>query len=267
MNSLYSAYYSLKPVVYTFILELKLQFKKFIIFSGMIFFLIFLVEYLGPLIGQPLDSIIDFYKHGIDYLLITLVLAVSIFFGGIICSEYKNKTGLTIVPLVNRYKLILGKYLANVVLVSGTTSVFYLTITLFAYNFYGGPLLNTVPYSFGLALLYALALSSIAIFLSSCLPSISTVILTMVGYFIVIDVIIFSFIFGTSGEIEPLYSFSYLFQIISYILYPNFSTMARRDEFTDQWLFPSIEGALILLSLYIILFFILGILLFKYRKF
>lgn len=266
MDSLNNVYNIIKPIFHTFVFEIRLQMKKFVIFSGMIFALLFLNSYIAYIVDQPLGSQAYFYEYGTSYFFMIIVLTVSFFFGGSICSESKNKTGLAILPLINRYKLIIGKYFANLVLVIGITTIYYLTMALFAYNFYGGPLLNTLLHSFGFAVLYALALGSIATFLSSFLPSKTPVIIIMVGYILIWDLIISSLILGVSGEIEPLYSLSYIFEIIKYILYPDFSTMDRRT-IDGRWLFPSIEGTLILISLYIVLFFILATLLFKRREF
>jgi len=266
MNSLDNVYYNIKPVFHTFVFEIRLQMKKFVIFSGMTFALLFLNSYIIYIVNLSLGSQAHFYEFGTTYFHIIIVLTVSFFFGGSICSEFKNKTGLAILPLINRYKLIIGKYFANLVIVIGIIAVHYLTMALFAYNFYGGPLLYTLLYSFGFAVLYALALGSIATFLSSFLSSKTPVIIIMVGYILIVDDIVYFLILGVSGEIEPFYRFWYIFRIIIYILYPDFSTMDRRRN-NGRWLFPSIEGALILLSLYIVLFFILGTLLFKRREF
>ncbi|KKN41381.1 hypothetical protein LCGC14_0723770 [marine sediment metagenome] len=86
--------------------------------------------------------------------MIIIVLAVNLFFGNIICSEFKNKTGFEILPLINRYKLLVGKYLANSTLVIGNVIVHYLTMALYGYYFYGSPILSTLLYSFGFAVLY-----------------------------------------------------------------------------------------------------------------
>lgn len=265
MDSLNNIYYKIKPIFHTIIFEIRLQMKKFIIFSGITFVLLFLSSYIAYIFDQPLQTQVQFYEFGITYFPIVIVLAVSFFFGVSICSEFKNKTGLEILPLINRHKLILGKFLANLVLVVGIITVYYLTMALFAYNFFGGPLLKTLLYSFGFAVLYTLALGSIATFLSSFLRSITPVIIIMVGYIFIGDLIISSLIMNINKELEPLYSFNYLFEIIENILDPYFSTKDRRTM-DGYWRFPSIEGALTLLSLYIVLFLILGTLLFKRRE-
>ena len=79
-------------------------------------------------------------------------------------------------------------------------------------------------------------------------------------------------LFVAPTRIEPLYSLTYLGNIISKIIYPEFSTMERYYEYPSgnitirTWLFPSAEGALIVLTLYGIVFFLLGYLLFKRRQ-
>ncbi|KKN27782.1 hypothetical protein LCGC14_0860860 [marine sediment metagenome] len=266
MNSLNIVYYKIKPVFHTFIFEIRLQIKKFVIFSGMTILLLFLNSYIPYVLNTPLESSqVNFYEYGNSYFILIIVLAVSFFFGGIICSEFKNKTGLQIIPLTNRFKLIIGKYCANLILIIGIITIHYLTMALFAYNFYGRPLLKTLFYSFGFAVLYTLALSSIATFLSSFMPSITPVILTMVGYIFIGDSLI-GYITIT-WKVEPLYSLGYIYYIVKYILYPDFSTMDRLTPIDERWLFPSIEGALTLLSIYTVIFFILGIILFKRREF
>ncbi len=268
MNSLNNFYYKIKPVFHTFIFEIRLQMKKFIIFPVATILLLFLNSYLPYILYTPLESSqAYFYEFGTIYFIIIIVLAVSIFFGGIICSEFKNKTGLEVLPLINRYKLLIGKYFANLILVIGIVAVHYLTMALFGYNFYGGPLLKTLLYSFGFAVLYVLALGSIVTFLSSIMPSITPVIVIMSGYVLILDNILSFLILGINSELEPLYSLGYLFTIITKIFFPDFSTMERRDTFTGGWLFPSIEGALALLSLYTVIFFIFSIILFKHREF
>ncbi len=270
MDVLNRVYVGIKPVFYTLIFEIRLHIKKFVIFSTATILLLTLNSYiaygLGSFPSLPYSQV-DFYQFGSSYFIIIIVLAVSFFFGGTICSEFKNKTGLAVLPLTNRYKLLFGKYIANLILVIGITAVHYLTMALFGYNFYGGPLLITLISSFGFTVLFILALSSIVTFLSSIMPSITPVIVLLVGYVIIGDSILSSLIMGINSELEPLYSFFYLFSIISYSFYPEFSTMKRRDPYTGRWLFPSIEGALVVLLLFAIIFFILGALLFKRREF
>ncbi|MFX0007953.1 MAG: ABC transporter permease [Promethearchaeota archaeon] len=266
MDLLNNLYFEIKPIFHTFTFEIRLQLKKFVIFSGISILILFLDQFIRTIQTQFLDDQFYFYKYGLGPFTLIISFAVSFLFGGIICSEFKNKTGLEIIPLIHRYKLILGKYLANSLLVIGIISVYYLTMALFAYYFFAGPLLKTLLYSFSFAVLYALALGSIATFLSSFLRSIIPIILIIVGYTFIGDLIITSIIRGINNQLEPLFSFDYLFNIVENILYPNFTQWNRLSP-SGIWMFPSIEGALIILSLYIVSFLVLSILLFKRREF
>lgn len=267
MDSLKNVYIKIKPVFYTFIFEIRLHIKKFVGFSVATILVSTLFNYLNYFNRFLPSSQAYFYEFGTSYFMMIIVLAISFFFGGIICSEFKNKTGLAVLPLTNRYKLLIGKYLANLILVIGITVIHYLTLALFGYNYYGGPLLKTMVYSFGFAVLYILALGSFVTFLSSILPSITPIIIIVVGYILIIDSVITTFLLSFISEIEPLYSFSYLSNIVRYIFFPEFSTMERRKPYNGRWLFPSIEGALVLLSLFVIIFLIFSAFLFKRREF
>ncbi|KKN19654.1 hypothetical protein LCGC14_0943560 [marine sediment metagenome] len=268
LDSLNNIYKKIKPVFYTLIFEIRLNMKKVVVFFGVTILLLTFSSYLSIILrGYLPSSPVYFFDNGTIAFMIIIVLAVSLFFGGIICSESKNKTGLEILPLTNRYTLLIGKYLANLILVIGIVVVYYLTMALFSYNFYGGPILYTLLYSFGFAVLYVFALSSIVTFLSSFMPSITPIIVIMSGYILIWEGILSSIIMGNVSELEPLYSLEYLFNIVRSIFNPEFSTMERRNASTGRWLFPSIEGALVFLSLYAIVFFILAALLFKRREF
>ena len=266
MDSLNNLYLEIKPIFHTITFQIRLQWKKAVIFSGISILALFLNNFITTIQAQALDSQYMFYVFGLYFFPLFISLAVSFLFGGIISSECKNKTGLEIIPLIHRYKLILGKYFANSLLVIGIISVHYLTMALFGYYFFAGPLLKTLLYSFSFAVLYALALGSIATFLSSIFRSMIPVIIIIVGYFFMGDPMIRYSILYINSRIEPLFSFDYLFQIVVNILYPYFSEWNRRDP-TGVWLFPGIEEALIVFSLYIVLFLVLSILIFKHKKF
>ncbi len=215
-------------------------------------------------------SQIDLYQSGILFFMTILFLTTGFFFSGIICTEYKKKTGLTLLPLIDKHNLIIGKYIANYILVIGIAAIQYFLMALLNFYFYAEPIPPSLFLSFGYLALYILALASVTTFLSSFMPSASSVLI------IIIALILFGFsiidVFVKPTRIEPLYSLTYLYNIISKIIYPEFSTMERYYEYTQDnithriWSFPSAEGALIVLTLYSIVFFLLGYLLFKRRQ-
>lgn len=264
---------NLKVVSHSILFEVKLQKKKFFIFS-IITIIFFLLNSLVPYVfmsGLTLPySQIDLYQRGIVFFMTFLFLTTGFFFSGIICTEYKKKTGLTLLPLIDKHNLIIGKYIANYLLVIGIAAIQYFLMALLNFYFYAEPIPPSLFLSFGYLALYILALASVTTFLSSFMPSASPVII------IIIALLLFGFsiidVFVKPTGIEPLYSLTYLYNIISNIIYPEFSTMERYSEYIQDnithliWLFPSAEGALIVLTLYAIVFFLLGYLLFKRRQ-
>ncbi len=265
---------NLKVVSHTIIFEIKLQKKKFIIFSFITIIFFFLNSVLPYVfissITLPPYSQFDLYQGNIAFFMMILFLSTGFFFSGIICTEYKKKTGLTLLPLIEKHNLIIGKYIANYILVIGTSAIQYFLMALLSFYFYAEPIPPSFFLSFGYLALYILALASITTFLSSFMPSAGSVMV------IIIALILFGFsmidLFVSPTGIEPLYSLTYLGNIISKIIYPEFSTMERYYEYPSgnitirNWLFPSAEGALIVLTLYAIVFFLLGYLLFKRRQ-
>ncbi len=265
---------NLKVVSHTIFFEIKLQKKKFIIFS-IITFVFFLLTSIIPYVfisfmTLPGHSQFDLYQDGIFFFMTLLFLTTGFFFSGIICTEYKKKTGLTLLPLIDKHNLIIGKYIANYILVIGISAIQYFLMALLCFYFYAEPIPPSLFLSFGYLALYILALASVTTFLSSFMPSAGTVITIIIGLILIgfstID------LFVAPSGIEPLYSLTYLFNIISKVIYPEFSTMERFFDYTDNnithrnWLFPSAEGALIVITLYAIVFFLLGYLLFKRRQ-
>ena len=173
-------------------------------------------------------------------------------------------------PLIEKHNLIIGKYIANYILVLGIAAIHYFLMALLNFYFYAEPIPPSLYLSFGYLALYILALASVTTFLSSFMPTGGSVLA------IIIALLLFGFsiidVFVTPTSIEPLYSLTYIYNIISKIIYPEFSTMERYHEYTQDsithrvWSFPSAEGALLVLTLYTIIFFLLGYLLFKRRQ-
>ena len=263
----------IKPIFHTFLFEISLSIKKFIIFSIIVIFQLFLFNYIRFINGSMLSGRLDlFYIDGTNLFVQIIILAVCFFFSGIICSEYKDKTGLIIMPLINKYKLLIGKYLANLCLVIGIAVIHYSFLILLGYNFYGEPIINTWILSFGFCVLYIFALSSIVTFVSAFMPSPVPVIVLVGGLAVIGFEFIDLFVMRMLYDFEPLYSLTYLSKIIPNILDLDFFTTKRYVEegfpkvLYKQWYVPSVEGALTMLLLYGIIFFILAILIFKRKE-
>jgi ABC-type transport system involved in multi-copper enzyme maturation permease subunit len=195
-----------------------------------------------------------------------VILSIGIFFSSIICSEYQRKTGLTTFPLINKSQLIIGKYIANYILVIGIGVIYFSFMAIISYYFYDGPILYTIFISFSFLALYLLALASITTFLSSFMRSNLSVFAIITGFLLMGGFVIDPVLRSLGANLEPLYSLSYLYYIVSYTLYPNYSSIERYNERANLWMFPSAEGAILMLTIYAIVFFLLAYFIFRRRQ-
>ena len=254
-----------RPILSTIFLELKLQKLKFVIFSS-VSIVLFILTGVIPYLSNTPSNQADYLQYVSNFYLFMVILSIGIFFSGIICSEYQRKTGLTSFPLINKSQLILGKYIANYIMVIGIGVIYFSCMGIFSYYLYGGPILHTIFISFSFLALYLLALASFTAFLSSFMPSPLPVFAIITGFLLFGGFIIDPVVRSLSANLEPLYSLSYLYNIVSYTLYPNFSSIERYHELGNLWRFPSAAGATISLTTYAIAFLILAYLIFRRRK-
>lgn len=261
---------AVKPILYTIYLELKLQKLKFIIISSIsiiLFILTGLIPYLSISTHPSLPSNqAAYFFSGISFYLFIVILSTGIFFSGLICTEYQKKTGLTVFPLINKLKLIIGKFIANYIVVIAISTIYYSFMSIFSYYFYGGPILSTIFISFSFLILYLLALASITTFLSSFMPSPLPVFAIITGYLLLGGLVIDPLLRSLGANLEPIYSISYLYYIVMYTVYPNFSSIERFDEYSKIWGFPAAESAIIMLIIYAIVFFVFAYLIFRRRQ-
>ncbi|MFX1417320.1 MAG: hypothetical protein ACFE9N_00200 [Promethearchaeota archaeon] len=271
----------IKPILSTIVFEMKSQMKKFYFFLGIAIIIVFLQSFLlQALLPNYLlpNTQAEFFNNGLTFIEFITLLAACLFFSGIICSEFDKKTGFIVFPKINKYKLILGKYLGNLALVVLIITVYYFFLGLLGLFFYAGPINLRFFYSYSIAILYVIALSSFVTLFSSFMKSvnltiISTILLLLIGFNIADQIVTFVF----AGDIEPLYSITYLGRLITGILeYPfpdpryaelPISGMGGMGGFTfGQWITPSVEMGITLLVVYIIVYFILAAYLFKRRQ-
>ncbi|MFW9771721.1 MAG: ABC transporter permease [Candidatus Heimdallarchaeota archaeon] len=273
----------IKPILDTMVFEIKKQKKKFYFFLAVAIVVVFLVGYFLQLIPGNLlpDTQADFFSDGLTFISFLTLFAACLFFSGIICSEFDKKTGFIVFPKINKYKLILGKYLGNLLIVAFIVSVYYFFLALLGFFYYGGPITIRLLYSYGFALLYVITLSSFVTLFSSFLRSetitiIITLIILLIGLNIADQIVTLVF----RDSFEPLYSVSYLGSLITSILENPFPD-PRYVEFSfggmgpggfggsftiGNWITPSVEIGTTLLIVYIVVFFILAALLFKRRQ-
>ncbi|MFX0142893.1 MAG: ABC transporter permease [Candidatus Hodarchaeota archaeon] len=283
MNSRNAKFNGIKPILYTIIFEIKKQRKKFYFFSLVAIIVAFLLGYILQLIPFYLlpDTQAEFFSNGLQFISFITLFAACLFFSGIICSEFDKKTGFIVFPKINKYKLIIGKYFGNLILVVVIISIYYFILGLLGFFYYGGPINIRFFYSYGIAVLYIIVLSSFVTLFSSFMRSvnltiISTLLILLIGFNIADQIITLIF----ADSFEPLYSLAYLGSLITGILeYPfpdprysefSFSGMGpggMGGDFTfGQWVTPSIEMGITLLLVYIVVYFLLAAYLFKRRQ-
>jgi len=271
------------PIYNTIIFEIKMQRKKFYFFFIITILVVILMGYILVLIPSNLlaDTYVEFFSGGLTFIRFITLFAACLFFSGIICSEFDKRTGFIVFPKINKYKLILGKYLGNLVLVVSIVAIYYFLLAVFGIWYYG-PVLNIrIFYSFGFAVLYVIMLSSFVTFFSSFLKNVNvTIILTLIILLIGFNIADSFVTLFLKDAFEPLYSLIYLGNLITSILQNPFPN-PRYEEFSfggtgpggmggrftiGNWITPSIEMGITLFVVYIVVFFVLAAYLFKRRQ-
>jgi len=267
----------MKPIGHTFVFELKKQWKKFIAFSVITVGLVLLASWLPYAFfpGNAMPEIqTEYFRTNQTFLSFILIFANCFFFSGIICSEYDKQTGFILFPKINKYKLIIGKYIGNYALVMGITGVFYFTLGLLGLYYYGGPLNFRFFQSFAMALLYILAVSSFITFFSSFMKKENITIITTILILLIAFNVITQFITLANPDFEPLFSLQYAGNLMSSILYLEFpDTVAERyfqitiRDFTIRtWNTPTIMAGISVLLIYTFFSFLFAAIIFKRRQ-
>ena len=255
--------------------ELKLQWRKFIsiliICITIVLFPNLFTYILNPNLSLP-STQEDFFHGNLMILVYVLPLIAGLLFSGIICSEYKNKTGLTLFPLISKSKILTAKYITNYLLLVLAITFYYSLTILFDYYFYAEWVIPSIFLSYGLVLLYTLALTSIICFFSSLLPSSVSVLLIELVFLLFGFDLISSLVNAINYQFEPTFSLSYLFNIVHTCLYSGFTNLPRYIDFSEGgnitriWIYPTIPTAIIIFSLYFVVFISLSYLIFKKRE-
>ncbi|MHA1375115.1 MAG: hypothetical protein ACTSR7_12570 [Promethearchaeota archaeon] len=227
------------------------------------------------------DTYTEFFSSGLGFVDFISLLSACLFFSGIICSEFNKRTGFIVFPKINKYRLIIGKYLGNLILVVSIIAIYYFLLALLGFWYYGPALTIRIFYSFGFAVLYIIMLSSFVTLFSSFMKSVNVTIITTLVILLMGFNIADSFVtLFLKDAFEPLYSLAYLGNLITSILqnpfpdprYVEFSfggmgPGGMGGEFSiGTWLTPSIEMGITLFIVYIVVFFLLAAYLFKRRQ-
>lgn len=202
---------------------------------------------------------------------ILIILGATMFAGDAICSEFQNRTGYLVFPNpIKKSTIYFGKFLSTALIVLLIVSVWY-WVAIIAGAIVTGSVSVLAIESYGLAVLYAFAASSIGFLISSILKgSTGALVLTFFLLFMIIPM--FDLV-GTLGGVEPVPSITYQAGAIDAILttpYPESYVMVPDPTnglpFNVYFFFPSVAASIGVMIGYIIICNLAGIILFKRRE-
>ncbi len=280
------AFVWIKPIFTTYVFEMKKLWKKFIVFAVLAVSFVFLLSCLPYLLIQndPLpENQIAYVEDGLGFLTMIVIFSSCFFFGGIICSEFSEKTGHIVFPIINRYKILTGKFLAEFTLLALVIAMFYFSLAYLGIIFYGTLIIDKILLSYFIALLYGLAVGSLVTLFSSFLRSVSMTIVFSIMMILIANMIVDQLISLWLPDFEPVYSLNHMSKLISYIMNSNFPTKLS-ERYSDRtfggegrggpagsitfrtWLTPSIAGGIGIALGYTIVCLTLAILIFRRKQ-
>jgi len=270
-------YTTILPLTTTYIFELKKKTKRFLFFVAFTLTIRFLTSYLTyALIPEnPLpDTQSDYFQAHLGFLTLITIFGSCFFFADIVCAEFGTKTGFITFPIINKYQLIIGKFLSCLTLMAGVITIYYISLAYLGIFWYGGPINYRFYYSFGLAILYMIACGSFVTMFSSFMKNVSMTIVSTLLLLLIAMNVIESILTLYYPEFEPIYSLGHGNRLISYILVEDFPTKTV-DRYEDlefrgftrrRWLTPTVEMGITIFLTYTIICVIVAALIFKRRQ-
>jgi len=237
-------------------------------------FILALMLALPALLNQPYPDDPAQFVQSVLYFTFTnilIILGATMFAGDSICSEFQNRTGYLVFPNpIKKSTIYLGKFLSTALIVLLIVTVWY-WVAIIAGAIVTGDVSVLAIESYGLAVLYALAASSIGFLISSILKgSTGALVLTFFLLFMIIPM--FDLV-GTLGGVEPVPSITYQSGAINAILttpYPQSYVMTPNETnglpFNVYFFYPSVASSIAVMIGYIIIANLAGIILFKRRE-
>lgn len=236
--------------------------------------LIVLLLLVPPLVGNPYPKDPAQFVSSITstFTTILIVIAVTMFAADAISTEYQNRTGYLLFPNpVKKEAIYLGKFLSTFLIAVLAVTIWY-WIPILAGLAVTGSISTLAIESYGLALLYAIAASSLGYLISSIMKgSIGAIVLT---FFLLLMILpISDALVGTLGGVEPGYSLTYQAGTIDYIFqtpYPHSETSVIEvpggGNMTFHTFIPQVGVAVGVMIGYIIIANLVAIIIFKRRE-
>lgn len=221
------------------------------------FLMIALIMIVPPALGRdyPEDPA-EFSKVFIQWVWFLIVIGVTLLASDSLVSEFQSRTGYLLFPNPIKKRIIFaGKFLASVAIIFVALSIFYGISSILVFAVDGG-LSNLTASSFGLALLFGIAATSVAYLVSSVMKGSTGALVMTFALFL----LIFSIVDGilTFAKVKPNFSISFAAGAIEYIMETPYPTDFIRqipignDVLEIAYYYPEVTTAVIVAIVYII---------------
>ena len=177
-------------------------------------------------------------------------------------------------PKIDKFKLILGKFFANLTLIFCVVILYYLTLNYCTLLIYNAVIPESYP-SLGITIIYTITLSTSIIFFSTILPRPSFVFIIALSLYLIGFPVLEQFITIIDQEIEPIFSLEYIGNLINHTI-PGGLPLGRRWNWVYYageerppikiWLTPTPEVAILVMTIYALLFFLCMVLILKRKE-
>ena len=258
------------PFLRTNLLELRLRRKKVLSFS--ISFVVFTL-FFSFFYPYHFDEG-EFFRYELGFFRFFIIFVSCFFFSDIVCSEFTNKTGYIMFPKINRYNLIVGKYIANLSIIILLVILHYLMLNISVLIIYD----TVIPESYislGIAIFYTITLSALILLFSTIMPKANLTTIIIILIFLVGFPVLEQVLTAINQEIEPIFSLSFIGNLINYVI-PGELAEGNRWGWVyyagdllppvKVWLTPTIEVGILIMSFYTTLSFLLTFLALKRKE-
>lgn len=258
------------PILRTYFLEFRLRWKRVLFFYFTTIFFALLYSFFYP---YHFDEG-RFYQNALTYFRFFLIFVSCFFFSDIVSSEFSKKTGYIMFPKINKYKLIVGKFVANLNIIIILVILYYLTMNFSTMVIYD----TVIPESYlslGIAIIYTITLSTLILFLSSIMPTVNFTTITVILLYIIGFPILEQALTAINQEIEPIFSLNYIGNLINYVI-PGGWPVGKRWAWVYYagdtlppvkiWITPTIEMGILIMSFYTALLFLFTLLTIKRKE-
>ena len=260
------------PFLRTYLLELRLRWKKIILFSIISVVFPLMLSFYYPYHTLNTNG---FIRDILEYFKLFILLLIScFFFSDIVSSEFDKKTGYIMFPKINRYNLTVGKYIANLSIIILMVIIHYLTLNISVMVIYDTVIIESYI-SLAMAIIYTITLSAFILLFSTIIPKVNlTTIIVILIFFVGFPVLeqVYTVI---NQEIEPILSLNYIGNLIIYVI-PVLYEEGERWVWVyyagdllppvKRWVRPTIEVGILIMRFYTTLSFLLTLLELKRKE-